>query len=298
MMPVVMLSDVAGYIPGGVNVGVVIGGSGSVAMIDTGLNESNARKALKSIESDLGLPVSCVLTTHAHADHFGGNATVVKRTGAVVWAPPIDEAILRNPILQPSLLFAGADPPAALRGGFLLADASPVHHVIAGDLIAFEGVGIKVIALQGHSPGQVGFLVDDVFFCADVVLPESVLAKYRIPYLYSVGEHLAALRRASEIEHRFAVPGHGQPAESILPAIELNRDLVGAVLEAVVSICREPSTAESVFHAVLEAFDAPITDAAGYYLLHPTIHAFLSELASRGTVVGEVIDRRMTWRTA
>jgi glyoxylase-like metal-dependent hydrolase (beta-lactamase superfamily II) len=296
-MPVVMFSEVAGCVPGGVNVGIILGGDGSVAMIDTGLNESNAKKTLKTIAAELNRPVTRILTTHAHADHFGGNATVVNRTGADVWAPPVDEAVLRYPILQPSLLFAGADPPPDLRGGFLLADASPVDHVIAESRIEFEGVAIDVVPLYGHSPGQIGFLVDGVFFCADVVLPESVLAKYRIPYLYSVRDHLQALDRAETIQHRQVVPGHGAPSESIRPAVALNRALVLEVLERVPELCREPKTAESVFHAVLEAFDAPITDASGYYLLHPTIHAFLSELVARGEVVGEVVDRRMIWRT-
>lgn len=295
-MPVVMFSEVAGCVPGGVNVGIIVGGEGSVALVDTGLNESNARKTLKTIENELGKPVTRVLTTHAHADHFGGNAIVVKRTGAAVWAPPIDEAILRNPILQPSLLFAGADPPPDLRGGFLLADASPVDHVIIEDRIDFEGVSVEVIRLHGHSPRQVGFLVDGVFFCSDVVLPESVLSRYRIPYLYAVGDHLRALESAASLPHHAYVPGHGAPGESIAAAVALNRALVIDVLEKVHDICREPMTAENVFHAVLEAFEAPIADAAGYYLLHPTIHAFLSELTVRGAVVGEVIDRKMTWR--
>ena len=121
--------------------------------------------------------MTTVLTTHAHADHFGGNATVVKRTGAQVCAPPVDEAILRYPALQPSLLFAGADPPLSMRENFLLAEASPVDRIIAESSLTFDGVEIAVVQLRGHSPRQVGFLVDEVFFSADVVVPDSVLEK-------------------------------------------------------------------------------------------------------------------------
>ena len=55
--------------------------------------------------------------------------------------------------------------------------------------------------------------MDGVFFCADVVLPESVLAKYRIPYLYSVTQHLTALDRAADVSCHIAVPGHGAITE-------------------------------------------------------------------------------------
>jgi glyoxylase-like metal-dependent hydrolase (beta-lactamase superfamily II) len=296
-MPVEMITERAGYIPGAVNVGVILGEAGSVAMVDTGLNETNARKALKAIATELDRPVTLVLTTHAHADHFGGNATVVKRTGAQVWAPPIDEAIIRNPILQPSLLFAGADPPPSLRGGFLLADASPVDRVVDEPSVTVEGVPIEVVPLQGHSPGQIGLVADGVFFCADVALPEPVLEKYRIPYLYSVGFHLESLERAKAVECQMAVPGHGPTVDRLDALIERNQRLVHDVIAFLLEAAKEPRTAESLFLATLDRFDAPIADAAGYYLLHPTIHAFLAYLVREGRMTAEVVDRRMVWRT-
>ena len=90
------------------------------------------RKALKTVREELGGEVVAILTTHAHADHFGGNAIVVKRTGAAVYAPAFDEAVLRYPLLQPALLFAGADPPA-LDAGLVHAGRAqpgrPCHRV-------------------------------------------------------------------------------------------------------------------------------------------------------------------------
>src|SRR5690606_32809814 len=191
--------------------------------------------------------------------------------GATVWAPPIDEAIVRNPILQPSLLFAGADPPMELRGSFLLAPPSPVDFVIDAPELEFEGVEIDVVRLPGRSPGPVGFLVGRVFFCADVILPENVLDKYRIPYLYSVGDHLRSLDAALAVDCDHVVPGHGSAGRSIAGAVDANRSLVLEVLDVVRVVCREPQTTEDAFHRVLEHFDAPVTDASACYLLQPTI---------------------------
>ena len=92
------LGDRVWVLPGGVNIGVVRGPGGEIAFIDTGLNETSAKKALKAVREELDGEVSAVLTTHSHADHFGGNATVVKRTGAKVHAPVFDEAFLRYPL--------------------------------------------------------------------------------------------------------------------------------------------------------------------------------------------------------
>ena len=209
-MPVEMLSSVAGYIPGGVNIGVVTGNQGSVAMIDTGLNETNAKKALKAIEHDLGRPVTRIVTTHAHADHFGANATVVKRTGAQslgvrLWTRRSSGIRFCNP-----LCFLPAPIRFRLCGtGFsslIPARSTGSSRIRRSSSKAYR---LMVIPLVGHSPGQIGFLVDDSLYCADIVLPSSVLEKYRIPYLFSVDDHCESLNAAVDIECTVAVSGHG-----------------------------------------------------------------------------------------
>ncbi len=196
------LADRVWVVPGGVNIGVLAGEDGQFILVDTGLNDTSAKKALKAVREELGGEVRFILTTHAHADHYGGNATVVKRTNACVYAPPFDEAFLRYPLLQPAMLFGGADPLDALRGNFLLADPSPVDRLMQVGTNAIAGLAVEAIPLYGHSPGQLGYVIGDVFFCADVVLPQNVLDKYRIPYLFSLTDHLDALQRAHNIPHR------------------------------------------------------------------------------------------------
>ena len=97
------------YAPGGVNIGVIKSETQTAIMIDTGLNDGAARKVVRELE-DEGRTVTTILTTHGHADHFGGNAFVVRRTGARVWAPTWDETVLRYPMFQSLCLYAGADP--------------------------------------------------------------------------------------------------------------------------------------------------------------------------------------------
>lgn len=294
----VELSPRVGYVPGGVNVGVLRGEDGRVVLVDTGLNETSGKKALRAVREAGWGEVAAILTTHAHADHFGGNAAVVKRTGARVYAPVLDEAVLRYPLLQPTLLYGGADPLDALRGRFLLADPSPVDAVIEAGTVGVAGIGVAVVPLPGHSPNQVGYLVDGVFFCADVVLPAAVLDKYRIPYLYSVTDHLRSLAAAVRVPFSVAVPGHGPTltAEEFAELVALNRALIDAVAERVLVLVAEPATAEAVLTGLLRYFGAEVVDAPGYYLLQPTALAFLSHLAREGSVAHEVRDGRALWR--
>lgn len=293
-MTVEFLTEQVGYIPGAVNVGVVRSDGDRFLLIDTGLNETSGKKAVKAIQ-ELGGEVAAIVTTHAHADHFGANSNVVKRTGAAVWAPAIDEAVLRYPILQPTLLYAGADPPVTMRGRFLLADASPVDAVIPTEGLVVEGVPIEVISLAGHSPNQLGFKVDGVFFSADVTLPATVLEKYRIPYLYSVGDHLQAIETALGVQADWIVPGHGAVAPTNVELLQLNRALVLEVAERLHEFAETPASASDLMAKVLESYEATVADHPAYFLLHPTIYAFLSYLHSQGAIESAVEGYQTLW---
>ena len=291
------LADRVWAVPGGVNIGVLANEAGQIVLVDTGLNDTAAKKVLKAVREELGGDVVAILTTHGHADHFGGNATVVKRTGAAVHAPAFDEAVLKYPLLQPALLYGGADPIDTMRGRFMLADAGPVDVIIQPGPHEVAGMAVEAVPLFGHSPGQLGYLVGDVFFCADVVLPASVLEKYRIPYLFSLTDHLQALDHAATIPHRVAVPGHGAILQEgdLADLIGENRALADRVLDATLDLTTTPQTASRVLQGLLQRFGAPVADAPSFFLLQPTAFAFLSHLHRQGLVHHEIADGSSVW---
>lgn len=290
------LGDGVGYVPGGTNVGIIRNDDTHVTIIDSGLNDTTARKVLRTVRDDLGSEIVAILNTHGHADHFGANTFVRKRTGCQVWAPAIEATVIEHPLLQPALLFGGADPMDALRNRFLLAESCMVDGIVGPRIQDFFGTSIELIALTGHSPNQMGVLVDGVFFCADVVFPETAIEKYRIPYLFGLTDHLTSLGIAASVPASAVVPGHGPHLESIEPLVAINRQAIERTLDNIRSVLARPVTSDEVCAAVFTALDVPVTDAQSYFLLKPTVSAYLAHLDRIGEAQLEIVDKRALWR--
>jgi len=291
----VSLTDRIGYVPGGTNIGVIRNDERSVTIVDSGLNDTTARKVLRAVRDELGSEVVAILNTHGHADHFGANAFVRKRTGCETWAPAIEATTIEHPVLQPASLFGGADPMDALRNRFLLAEASVVEGVLEPGRREFFGTDLELVPLPGHSPNQMGVLVDDVFFCADVVFPEAAIEKYRIPYLFGLTDHLASLEYARTVTATVVVPGHGAHAGIIERLVALNVAAIERALDAVRDAIATPITTDDACTAVFRALDVPVNDAQGFYLLKPTIGACLAHLDRLGEADFLIEDRKGLW---
>src|SRR5206468_6237949 len=94
-----------------------------------------------------------------------------------------------------------------------------------------------------------------------------------------------------------AVPGHGPVLDDLSPLIEVNKGLVTEVIDVILDGAKEPLNASKILTVVLNHFEAPVHDASSFYLLHPTIYAFLSHLERNGLIRHEVRDLRSMWVT-
>lgn len=291
----VQLTERVGYVPGGTNIGIVRADSDDVILIDSGLNDTTARKVLRVVRDELQANVVAIINTHGHADHFGANAFVQKRTQCEVWAPAIEAAVIAHPILQPALLYGGADPMDALRNKFLLAEPSTVTGEIQPGLQTLHGCEFDVIPMPGHSPNQVGLRFDGVLFCADVLFPEVAIEKYRIPYLYGLTEHLYTIETVANESATAFVPGHGAHTSDVTNLVSLNRGAIERTIEAIVDVLSTPMSGDDLAAVLFQRLEVPITDAQSYYLLRPTISAYLAHLARQDVLQFTVEGGRALW---
>lgn len=282
-------------LPGGTNIGVVIADDGTAVLIDSGLNDTPARKALRYVREEFSTEISAIINTHGHADHFGGNAWLVKRTGAEVYAPDLDEMTLRHPLMQPIMLYGGADPADALRTSFLVADASPVDGVVKPGANKIAGVEFDAVALGGHSMNQLGYVIDGVFFCADVVFPQVTLQKYPIPYLYGLSEHLRALEASRHVACTHVIPGHGPVLESIDELAQINVSAIERVITSILEIVNHPMMADEICRSLFQQMNLTMSDPQAYYLLRPTVQAYLAHLERTGELRLDMLNSSVVW---
>ena len=107
---------------------------------------------LSELASLGGPPVTQILTTHRHGDHWQGLAALVDETAATTLAGAPDVA------------------------GLPVAVTRPLAH---GDVVAVGDVRLEIIALRGHTPGSVAVLYRDPsghghLFTGDSLFPGGV----------------------------------------------------------------------------------------------------------------------------
>jgi glyoxylase-like metal-dependent hydrolase (beta-lactamase superfamily II) len=265
-----------------VNCGLVETDAGLVA-IDTGLDRGAGNKILRHAE-ELAMPLAAIVNTHAHADHHGGNAQIVRRTGVPVHAPAVEEAVIRNPGYEPVYLFGGAEPIGALRNRFLQAEPSPVDHVFrAGERITIGGREMAAVDLAGHSLAQTGIRVGDVLFAADAFFGPEPLAKHGIPFLVDAGGMRASLHRLLGDAARAMVPGHGEVEREPEATLRINVAVLDRVFDWLRDrLAMEPASTETLLEEIAPAFGLRMGDPSAWVLNRCAVLGFLSTLEREG----------------
>lgn len=92
-------------------------------------------------------PLSAIVTTHQHGDHWQALEQIAKVTGAQTIAHPLDASAL---------------------------PVTPDRTVEHGDTIAVGEVALEVIHLRGHTPGSIALHHDGHLFTGDALFPGGV----------------------------------------------------------------------------------------------------------------------------
>jgi glyoxylase-like metal-dependent hydrolase (beta-lactamase superfamily II) len=285
------ITDRVWLIPGSVNVGVVLLENSRVVLIDSGLDESHAEKIFELL-SDYRFKVSHIFNTHAHADHIGGNHFFQQRTACRILAPELEAPMIRQPLIQSAVLFAGA-PISDLMNRFIMANPSNVASFEESEF-EIEDISVKVIDLPGHSINQKGFYIDQVAFLADAVFPEYFFNKQRLPFIYDPFAQLETLENLRSLKAQFFVGGHFKAREAIGPMLETNLRSVSDALEFMRKTLKVPQPQDRIVKSFMDHFSLKKNNWE-YFLYRATVNGYLSSLYKQGEAKFKVLDNLLIW---
>jgi len=290
MYELVQIAGQSYYIDNPSKIGLVRINDTDVCLIDSG-NDKDAGRRVRQILDARGWHLTAIYNTHAHADHIGGNRYLQGQTGCKIYAPGIDCAFTRHPILEPSFLY-GAFPPKDLRHKFLMAQESDAA-VLTKEVLP---EGFEIIPLPGHSLDMAGYRTpDDVVFLADCLASKRALDKYQIIFLYDVAAYLETLETVKSLTARMFVPAHAEVSEEIAPLAQYNIDKVREIAENLISLCREPISFEAILQKLFTAYNLAM-NYEQYILVGSTIRSYLAWLKDTGKVTAEFEQNMMLWK--
>lgn len=260
-----------------------------VYLIDSG-NDKDTGRRVRKILDEHGWSVKAILNTHSNADHIGGNRYFQQNFGCKIYAPGIEAAFTKHPILEPSFLYGGF-PCRDLRHKFLLAQDSDCEDLSAAALPE----GFEVIPLPGHFFDMVGYRTpDDVVFLADCVSSAATLEKYQIGFIYDVSSYLDTLDKIDSLKASVFVPSHAEATEDIRELSDLNRRKVLEIADKIAAFCAEPQSFESVLQCVFSDYGLTM-NFEQYVLVGSTVRSYLAWLYDAGRLKLSFDENMMLW---
>ncbi|WP_188455662.1 MBL fold metallo-hydrolase [Virgibacillus oceani] len=281
-MKLALLNDTCYYFDAAVNIGYVHHGNHGM-LIDAGIDDSVMRKVLKQLEAG-NLPITHLFITHAHADHYGGANFLQKRHDVYTIAPVGEEAILRNPIIEPIYLFGGNDPLPELHNKFLKGKPIRVDQVIDDGEYRIGNFTFTAHYLPGHSFHQLGIQIDNILFAGDSYFSDEQLHKHKIPYITDADATIESLNRLLKIECAGAVPGHGvfeaDFRETVLKNIAYHEELLTWVMDKVKTNAAGISH-ETIVADMCEQYQVTNPSLSQWLLYRTAVTAYLVGLLKR-----------------
>lgn len=192
---------------------IITESDGSVTLVDCGL-KGGPKKILRALE-DLGRSahdVQRIVLTHAHSDHAGGAARLVKEAGIQGVDAHIDDH---------EFLSAGTAPPvnAGPTAGRILNrlqdntfEPVPLARALAdGEILDIAG-GAQVVHTPGHTPGHISLLFPgkETLITGDCIMNPLGLRIYPFAvYCVSPEQNAASAAVLGELEFSLAAFTHG-----------------------------------------------------------------------------------------
>ena len=271
------------------NIGIHFTDDGRMYLIDTG-SKGDGEK-IDEILSREGWVPSCIINTHTHIDHIGGNEFLMGKYGIPAYCTDYDMAFAHYSELEA----------AYMNGGY---PAEKLRTIFAHPgMIGFRSIeketpdGIDWTYLPGHSFGMIGIRTsDDIWFLGDSYLSRSFLKQYTFGFIYNVEAYIDTLKKLKEFKGALFVPSHGILETDIVPSLEQNLRSVAEMCGMICETCREYRGQDEILQQMYERLRMHARPAQ-HALLSSTVKSYLTYLQDRNKLECRFVDNIMKWRT-
>lgn len=292
MYELIQVSEQSYYIQCPAKIGLVRQNDTAVVLIDSGSDKDAGRKVRQILDKN-GWHLTAIYNTHSNADHIGGNKYLQAQTGCKIYAPGIECAFTKYPILEASFLYGGF-PCKDLRHKFLLAPESEAEYLTAEALPE----GFEIIPLPGHFFDMAGYRTGDgVVYLADCLSSRATLDKYGIPFVYDVAAYLETLEKVKTMTARMFVPAHAEATEEIAPLAQYNIEKVLEIGEKITELCARPQSFEALLQKLFGAYGLTM-NFEQYVLVGSTVRSYLAWLKDTGRVNAGFDENMLLWERA
>lgn len=271
------------------NIGIHFTDDGRMYLIDTG-SKGDGEK-IDEILSIEGWVPSCIINTHTHIDHIGGNEFLMRKYGIPAYCTDYDMAFAHYSELEA----------AYMNGGY---PAEKLRTIFAHPgMIGFRSIeketpdGIDWTYLPGHSFGMIGIRTsDDIWFLGDSYLSRNFLKQYTFGFIYNVEAYIDTLKKLKEFKGALFVPSHGILETDIVPTLEQNLRSVAEMCGMICETCREYRGQDEILQQMYERLRMHARSAQ-HALLSSTVKSYLTYLQDRNKLECRFVDNIMKWRT-
>ena len=271
------------------NIGIHFTDDGRMYLIDTG-SKCDGEKIDEILSREEWVP-SCIINTHTHIDHIGGNEFLMRKYGIPAYCTDYDMAFAHYSELEA----------AYMNGGY---PAEKLRTIFAHPgMIGFRSIeketpdGIDWTYLPGHSFGMIGIRIsDDIWFLGDSYLSRSFLKQYTFGFIYNVEAYIDTLKKLKEFKGALFVPSHGIIETDIVPTLEQNLRSVTEMCGMICETCREYRGQDEILQQMYERLRMHARPAQ-HALLSSTVKSYLTYLQDRNKLECRFVDNIMKWRT-
>lgn len=271
------------FIDGPTNIGVYAFKNKFCILIDSGLDNSAARK-IDDILKENKLHPKYIINTHSHIDHCGGNNYFKDTyTGTLTYTSEKEKLYLENPKLFPTVLFSASP----IKKLFDNKKTIVVDEVLNYGTNKINDEKFEIISLKGHSEEHIGIITPEkVCFLGDSLFSYETLEKYSFPFLFNIEDALNTLNTIKELDADFFVLGHGTKMltkDEIVPLVDANIENIQKYIDSILEIVDQPSTIEDILENILILNDISV-GLRNYFLNLSSTSAFVSYLYNEGLI--------------